>query len=336
MPCSRCHLAGHNARNRMCPALFVAPVAEVHSVPVNPVNPTFAEIRPRGYVSSRRRPTHALLEFIRRFQNTPPQFITLSIRGDTIYHCYQLPRNLMESPVINRAILHHFIHPITRTVQLCPVSITHIAGLAIRLPNGHVRILWNEPYPVNEVIYLIVPQLPGITIEEAESDDDNYWISAHPRLHQRSQAENSGELRSSGFPGTPTTSPPGSPGRSPRRSPGTPTTSPPEYYTVPVVPETRLTLSYIRDWKITVNTSVNSTDTPNDVCMICLDEKPATRFAQTNCKHEYCVDCLILHANSNKHNAGEMRCPMCRTNLSGIVLSNNEAYTDLRQFLQNV
>lgn len=327
MPCSRCYLAGHNARNRRCPALYRTPAnnifaQEVAAVPVSPVQqpavdlpvpsvsmpvhpaqqpavepPTpaltrlvrrQAQIRPRGYVSRRRRPSYALLEFLATFQNFRMSHRWVISQDEPVYHSYELPRNLMEIPQVNQGILRHFIHPMTRTVQICPINRDDITGLAIATPNGGIRILSNEPYPINEPVYLVIPQLPGITIRDEE--EEAWLASVNTAVNAIANA-------------------------------------------VPNVPRRRIASSYVKEWQITLDVSSSTGDKLDDVCMVCLDEKPATRFAKTNCGHEYCVDCVKAHVNANKFNTTQIACPMCRTDLSEIVLCDVDTHSDLQEFI---
>lgn len=332
MPCSRCRLVGHNARNRRCPGLYQGfiessdfernevsgrGIAERNPEPeppqhfsnsasdvqpnssraraVPPQVPPVAvdspalsrllpEIRPRGFVS-RRRPSYALLEFIRMFENMRPRFSTgvVSDGAELLYHCYELPRNLIENPVINHGILRHYIHPITRNVQICKINQFSISGLVVRLPNNGVRILSNESYPIHQSVYLMIPQLPGITIGENEMDR---WVSVQSAVPAFLASQ-----------------------------------------------RPRLASSYVKEWKIILDVSQNVENKLDDVCMICLDEKSAMKFAKTNCGHEYCVDCMKMHVNANKHKTVQIVCPMCRTQLSEIVLYDVDTHSNLQEFI---
>lgn len=336
MPCSRCHLSGHNARNSLCPALYhsltslpslrspenfdngvsgISPenVVSPSTIPLSPhfearnseltidipsspprtppltltPMPRPVAIQPREYVSRRRRPSYALLAFVGSFENLRPS-IEVVMRG-LLYKGYILPRNLMRAAPINRGIMRYFIHASTRNVQTCPVNRNHIVGLAVLPDEGGVRLLSNEPYPENQEVFLLVPQLPGLTITDDEFDG---WVS--------------------------------------------PRTTPPNV--VSNVPRRRIASSYVKEWGIVVDldASVFVAEQPPAMCFICLEEKPATTIAKTNCHHEYCVDCMKAHIDSKKHTTEKIQCPMCRTPLSEISLCDIRVHTDLQEFIRNL
>ena len=59
-------------------------------------------------------------------------------------------------------------------------------------------------------------------------------------------------------------------------------------------------------------------------CPICYDECCETKCVQTNCKHAFCLDCMTSHLDSIKDKTILSGCPVCRTELTSLCVSNEE------------
>jgi len=68
-----------------------------------------------------------------------------------------------------------------------------------------------------------------------------------------------------------------------------------------------------------------SDDEPTTVeCPICYDECCETKCVQTNCNHAFCLDCMTSHLDSIKDKTILSGCPVCRTELTSLCVSNEE------------
>jgi len=59
-------------------------------------------------------------------------------------------------------------------------------------------------------------------------------------------------------------------------------------------------------------------------CPICYDECCETKCVQTNCKHAFCLDCMTSHLDSIKDKTILSGCPVCRTELTSLCVTNEE------------
>jgi hypothetical protein len=61
-------------------------------------------------------------------------------------------------------------------------------------------------------------------------------------------------------------------------------------------------------------------------CAICLDTFSWDKFSMFNCKHQFCVSCTFTCLQKNLF---DMRCALCRSNVSIIYVQNSESYHEL-------
>ena len=369
MPCSRCHLFGHNARNRLCPALrspsgianrnetvsepewqyvdhsanrpygVTGPVGVTGPIGVpGPVGVTgpigvtgpreehvarptaehvarpTAELRPRGHAPRRRHNVQHdenLLSFVRTFQNMRPRYTQIIPVVGTLYKFYELPSNLMSNPPINRAIIEHFIHPETQNIMVRTIGPGISIALVRRLYNdrNRVEILNGVTYPTNEEVFLIVPQIPGVTILDVDRQyDDLLEENSEQRVDERRREYTQRVIERQRMYDTPLAYPQPQSRR-------------------------RLAVSYVKEWQIILDLSSQEDLSHEDECAICIESKPISQFAKTNCDHEYCVDCVKSHVQANRHKTTKIVCPLCRTDLNGLSIKDVDLHTNLQDFI---
>jgi hypothetical protein len=142
-----------------------------------PVVQPATESIPRRYPTRRNMENHndeELFKFVRTYENRRGNFITRMRETGVVYKFYELPRDvrLRSTPLLNREIIGHFTDPKTNNMRVRRIGKTDMIALCVLAKNengmyiSRPRILESMPYPRNERIYLIVPQLPGITISE--------------------------------------------------------------------------------------------------------------------------------------------------------------------------
>ena len=188
MTCSRCHLSGHNSRNRLCPALISD-------------RPRTPQLRPRGYVAPRtaRRSNTNTNRNSNRNTNRNPNTDTNTSRVNNIpdedifglarmfqnirsygdytfqgvrYKCYLLSRRLMENRLIHQTIVNIFIDRETQliTTHIVPGTF-HVIAMAFVSGESSLSALHGMPYPTdNREVVLCIPQIPGVTSEEDHPD----------------------------------------------------------------------------------------------------------------------------------------------------------------------
>ena len=117
-----------------------------------------------------------LLNLVRPYENYRSDFTANMRNTDIVYKLYELPRDvrLRSTPLLNREIIGHFTNTKTRNMcsrQIAPNMLIALCVLA-KNQNGmyvnRVRVLESMPYPRHERIYLLVPQVPGVTIREQQ------------------------------------------------------------------------------------------------------------------------------------------------------------------------
>lgn len=96
----------------------------------------------------------------------------------------------------------------------------------------------------------------------------------------------------------------------------------------------RLASSYVKEWKIVHDLTRPADAEQQYECSICIESKPATQFAKTNCQHEYCVDCIKSYVQSRRENPTKVVCPMCRSELSEIIVSHVDTCASLQDFIR--
>jgi hypothetical protein len=158
--------------------LIQTPVVVVQKPVVQqPVVQPATESIPRKYPTRRNVTNHndeELFKFVRTYENRRGNFITRMRETGVVYKFYELPRDvrLRSTPLLNREIIGHFTYPKTNNMRIRRIGKTDLIALCVLAKNENgmyihqPRILESMPYPRNERIYLIVPQLPGITISE--------------------------------------------------------------------------------------------------------------------------------------------------------------------------
>lgn len=146
MTCSRCHQPGHNSRNRGCPAR------------ISPNNTWLENTRLRNPI--RYKVNAIVLRFVREIYHDLIPYSTIRVINSIHYACYKLPRGIFTNP---HAIVHQFIHPVTRHVVPLEVPgfAPHIIGLCI-VVNSKLKLLHDQEYPTGKDIFLSVPLIPGI------------------------------------------------------------------------------------------------------------------------------------------------------------------------------
>ena len=117
-----------------------------------------------------------LINLVRPYENRRSDFTANMRNTDIVYKLYELPRDvrLRSTPLLNREIIGHFTNTKTRNMccrQIAPNMLIALCVLA-KNQNGmyvnRVRVLESMPYPKHERIYLLVPQVPGVTIREQQ------------------------------------------------------------------------------------------------------------------------------------------------------------------------
>ena len=279
MPCSRCRQSGHNARNRLCPAIQPS-LPNQNEVAQPSVARPRAELRPRGYAN--RRPVvnfNHLISFVRTFENMRPVANCLVPNSEELYNMYALPRNLMLHPTINRAIIDHFMRD--GLLRVCQVSDHHLVGLFVRTENASIRLLRDVPYPTDTAVFILIPQLPRITIR---GDEGEYLQSSQIYPFQRPRSIRGAE--------------------------------------------------FAKSWNIVLDLSSNMESAKcDDDCVICFEPKPRTQFAKTNCNHEFCVDCVKSHVQSNKSRPSKIVCPMCRSDINELSITDVHIHSNFQEFI---
>lgn len=67
-------------------------------------------------------------------------------------------------------------------------------------------------------------------------------------------------------------------------------------------------------------------------CSICFETYEKSKFVKFNCNHDFCGDCTIKTIKTSKTN--NLRCPLCRTEISSIVAYTNEVKNNV-EILKN-
>jgi hypothetical protein len=289
MPCSRCHQYGHNARNRLCPAIqpqtqddIIQPsVVRTSLVQTNIVR-TRAELRTRG-LSGRRRPAprgfDTLLWLVRSFENACPVGICMVSNSEEPYSMHRLPRNLMINTIFNVVIVEQFVR--NGLVNVCQISANHIVGLFVRTESAQISLLRDVPYPTDTDVFILIPQLPGVTIR----NETGLYLESSQILipHQR-----------------------------PRSIQGS---------------------DFAKSWNIVLDLSKSTDSTCDDDCVICFEPKPRKQFAKTNCNHEFCVECVKSHVQSNKFRPTQIVCPMCRSDIKELSITDVYIHSNFQEFI---
>jgi hypothetical protein len=97
-------------------------------------------------------------------------------------------------------------------------------------------------------------------------------------------------------------------------------------------PVRRMVSNFVKEWDITLDLTCNTGETETE-CVICLDVKPRTQVAKTNCGHEYCIGCVKNHIQVNKDKTTKLTCPMCRAELNELLVMDVEEHTVLHDFI---
>jgi hypothetical protein len=111
---------------------------------------------------------------VRTYENRRGNFITTMLETGVVYRFYELPRDvrLRSTPLLDREITSYFTDPKTNNMRIRQIGKTDMIALCVLAKNQNgmyihqPRLLHSMPYPKNERIYLVIPQLPGITISE--------------------------------------------------------------------------------------------------------------------------------------------------------------------------
>ena len=300
MPCSRCRQSGHNARNKRCPALnpsftstpngdnglYISSqeYARLEQAHEEHIRQEYARLEQERQERERQEQERQerlyyehehqqMIQFLREYEHVHPSMHSrqLTERGSLLlYKMYLLPRDLMSNPRTRCAIIDHFIHPVTRHVRARRLisGESYYVALGVLIDNRRrCVILSSGEYPINRDVYLIIPQIQGVTISETY------------------------EL----------------------------------YYT-----RRRLASSYVKEWKVILGDIMLPIE---QECVICMETKAITHFTKTNCLHEYCVDCMKSHIQSNKYSTTKIVCPMCRSDLHEICVNDVNTYSTLQDFI---
>jgi hypothetical protein len=241
-----------------------------------------------------------------------PRYTQLVPVVGTLYNFYELPSNLMSNPPINRAIIEHFIHPETQNIMVRTIGPGVSIALVRRLSNdrNRVEVLNGVPYPTNEEMFLIVPQIPGVTILDVDRQyDDILEENSEQRVDERRRAYTQRVIERQRMYDSPLA------------------------YPQPQQSRRRLAVSYVKEWQIVLDLSSHADLSHEDECAICIESKPISQFAKTNCNHEYCVDCVKSHVQANRHNTTKIVCPLCRTDLNGLSIKDVDIHTNLQDFI---
>ena len=223
-----------------------------------------------------------LFSFLRMYENMQPAFQTNTrqsgLSENLLYNHYLMPRNLLVNRPINQAIMNHFINPHTQLicVRRAFIGINCVTGLGVRVNNHNQRritLLNGVEYPTNVDVYLIIPQIQGVTIRGPSRI-----------LHNASEF-------------------------------------------------THFALSYVKEWKIVHDSTRQIVSEQQNECSICIESNPTTRFVKTNCQHEYCVDCMKLHIQSYRNKTTKIVCPMCRSELNKIFVTEIDMQILLQDFI---
>ena len=89
---------------------------------------------------------------------------------------------------------------------------------------------------------------------------------------------------------------------------------------------------YIKEWRIIQDITICGINA-TDECPICFDCIKVEESITTNCKHAYCLDCIKGFTTSIKNKTEKPICPMCRSDIIEITISNHEIYQELNEHL---
>jgi len=275
MPCSRCHQSGHNARNRLCPARQTITQQDQ----INEENEEllsflqmYENARPafQGFEESR---GHSQSTIFRRVSDGDSYETPTIARPheNILYNLYLMPRDFLLNTPISQTILRHFINPETQLVCARRVFTGYncVTALGVQNNTQSITLLHGVEYPTNVDVYILIPQIPEVTIR------------GPPRLFQGIVAS-----------------------------------------------------SYVKEWKIVHDLTRQVDPEQQYECVICIESKPATQFAKTNCQHEYCVDCIKSYVQSRREKTANVVCPMCRSELSEINVSHGDTCASLQDFIR--
>jgi hypothetical protein len=72
-------------------------------------------------------------------------------------------------------------------------------------------------------------------------------------------------------------------------------------------------------------------DETSSECSICYEEKNESQCAELNCGHAFCGDCIVK--TMKVANAHQIRCSLCRTSVTQIVVADKEMEIEMRRYV---
>ena len=93
------------------------------------------------------------------------------------------------------------------------------------------------------------------------------------------------------------------------------------------------TSEYLKEISLVHDFNIPSSD---GNCPLCFDEFAATDLIVTNCNHSFCGTCIKGFADSIKDKIQIPNCPMCRTDLTGFKVGNQQIYEEIQEHILNL
>lgn len=85
---------------------------------------------------------------------------------------------------------------------------------------------------------------------------------------------------------------------------------------------------------LNVTLTVGDVKEPENIlqCSICYEDKKKKEFANLNCQHLFCGDCMVSMMKTRVH--AELHCPLCRQHIQHIQLQNEELRVEMYKHFQ--
>lgn len=109
------------------------------------------------------------------------------------------------------------------------------------------------------------------------------------------------------------------------------------------VPQVLTTSHYLKEMSVVMDLTT-SVEQEQDIeksvekieCPLCYDECDFKNVIQTNCEHNYCLDCMKNFATSIKDKTTKPTCPLCRTEIKELTSRNCEILCDYVQHVAKI
>lgn len=100
---------------------------------------------------------------------------------------------------------------------------------------------------------------------------------------------------------------------------------------LPGVPRTQSTSDYWKAIQVVIDLTISQSE--HIECPICYETISCQEALNTNCKHQFCVNCVTASATQNKYNTNQPTCFLCRQTITCFTVGQPEICTKLNEFL---